>query len=274
MKLKDFSGIRNNGKLPNPKDVQIPGENSEFLDDFATSTTLMLDELEAAALDCESQSKRKESTAAARRILHSIKGEAGILGIDDIYEFCHQAEFAMEELADDEHTDMLLRVKDWLNAAIQHLTGVAIGVTQDDINECKPENRSGMKTLIVEDDFACRKALQIFLSKYGDCFIAVNGCEAVEAVQEALDEGQPYDLICLDIMMPEMDGHEALQAIRKMENERGINGLDGVKVIMVTVKNDFENIMEAFRASCEAYVVKPVREEILLEEIKKLGLIE
>ena len=67
---------------------------------------------------------------------------------------------------------------------------------------------SGIKTLIVEDDFACRKALQIFLSEYGNCFIAVNGCEAVEAVRQALDEDQPYDLICLDIMMPEMDGHE------------------------------------------------------------------
>ena len=274
MEVKDFSGIRNNGRLPSPQEVQIPSENSEFLDDFAASTGSMLEELEAAALACESQSKHEKNAAAARRILHSIKGEAGILGIDDIYELCHQAEFAMEDIAEDEHADMLLRVKDWLDVAIQQLTGAVVSVTQEDINELKPENRSGIKTLIVEDDFACRKALQIFLSEYGNCFIAVNGCEAVEAVRQALDEDQPYDLICLDIMMPEMDGHEALQAIRQIDREHGKDGLDGVKVVMTTAKDASKDIMGAFRAGCEAYVIKPVRKEKLLEEIKKLGLIK
>ena len=131
-----------------------------------------------------------------------------------------------------------------------------------------------MKCLIVEDDFAARKLLQIYLSDYGDCFIAVNGNEAVEAVRESFKEGQPYDLICIDIMMPEMDGHEALKAIRQIVNEQGINGLDGVKVIMTTALSDSKQIMRAFRTGCEAYIVKPVRKEKLLEEIEKLGLIK
>jgi len=129
-----------------------------------------------------------------------------------------------------------------------------------------------MKCLIVEDDFAARKLLQIFLSDYGDCFIAVNGNEAVEAVQEALNEGKPYDLICLDIMMPEMDGHQALKAIRRIEGEYGIGGLDSVKVIMTTALNKSENVFGAFRSGCEAYIVKPVIKEKLLEEMEKLDL--
>lgn len=131
-----------------------------------------------------------------------------------------------------------------------------------------------MKCLIVEDDFTARKLLQMCLSDYGDCFIAVNGREAVEAVRQALDEGQPYDLICLDIMMPEMDGHEALRKIRRIEEERKTYGLDGVKVIMTTALDDSKDIIGAFRTGCEAYIVKPVRKEKLLGEMQKLGLIE
>ena len=131
-----------------------------------------------------------------------------------------------------------------------------------------------MKCLIVEDDFTARKLLQMHLSDYGDCFVAVNGQEAVQAVQEALDEGQPYDLICLDIMMHEMDGLEALKVIRRIEKERGIAGLDGVKVIMTTALSNSRNIIGSFRIGCEAYVVKPIEKQKLLNEIEKLGIIE
>lgn len=131
-----------------------------------------------------------------------------------------------------------------------------------------------MKCLIVEDDFAARRLLQRYLSSYGDCDIAVDGNEAVVALKDALDEEFPYELICLDIMMPNMDGHEALKAIRQIESERGISCLDGVKVIMTTACGDSKNVMNSFREGCEAYIVKPVEKYKLLEEIEKLGLIE
>ncbi len=63
-----------------------------------------------------------------------------------------------------------------------------------------------MKSLIVEDDFTSRNLMQIYLADMGPCHVAVNGREAVEAVTESLNEQKPYDVICLDIMMPEMDG--------------------------------------------------------------------
>jgi len=131
----------------------------------------------------------------------------------------------------------------------------------------------GLKILIVEDDFVCRKLLQMYLSEFGDCFVAVNGQEAVEAVASAYNESYPYDLICLDIRMPEMDGQEALGAIRRIERERGIAGLDCIKVIMTTGLDDSGNIMGAFRTGCEAYLVKPVEKGKLIKEMEKLGLI-
>ena len=130
-----------------------------------------------------------------------------------------------------------------------------------------------MKCLIVEDDFTARKLMQIYLSEFGKCFVAVNGKEAVQAVTQAFDEDEPYDLIALDIMMPEMDGIEALKAIRNLEKERGITGLDTVKVIMTTAKGQSQDIFDAFNTGCEAYLIKPIRKPDLIDEIRKLGLL-
>lgn len=116
------------------------------------------------------------------------------------------------------------------------------------------------------------KLLQIYLSDYGECFVAVNGNEAVEAVKDALKEGQPYDLICLDIMMPEMDGRQALEKIRQLEQNRGIGGRDGIKVIMTTALSDSRTIMGSFRTGCEAYIIKPIEKQKLLKELEELGL--
>ncbi len=129
-----------------------------------------------------------------------------------------------------------------------------------------------MKCLIAEDDFAARKLLRTYLSDYGQCDVAVNGKEAVEAFRNAFEGSEPYDLVCLDIMMPCMDGHQALTAIRHIERERGIGGRDGVKVIMTTALHDSKNVMGAFREGCEAYIVKPIKKQELLEEIYELGL--
>ena len=103
-----------------------------------------------------------------------------------------------------------------------------------------------MKILIVEDDFASRKILQSLLTPYGSCDIAIDGEEAMYAFTLAHKENTLYDLVCLDIMMPKMDGHQVLKEIRKFEAQKEIGGSDGVKVIMVTALNDPKNIMDAF----------------------------
>ena len=131
-----------------------------------------------------------------------------------------------------------------------------------------------MKCLIVEDDFTARRLLKRYLSNYSDCDIAVDGNEAVQAFGQAMNEKEPYELICLDIMMPNMNGREALKAIRQIESEYGIDGLDGVKVIMTTALGDSKNIVGSFREGCEAYIVKPVEKDKLLEEMANLGLVE
>jgi two-component system chemotaxis response regulator CheY len=130
-----------------------------------------------------------------------------------------------------------------------------------------------MKCLIVEDDFASKELLRAYLKDCADCRTASDGRQAVEAFLDALEENEPYDLILLDIMMPEVNGREALQEIRWIEAEHGIGGLDAVKVIMTTALDDSKNILGSFREGCEAYVVKPVQKDKLFAEIEKLGLL-
>jgi len=131
-----------------------------------------------------------------------------------------------------------------------------------------------MKFLIVEDEFTSRKLLQKFLSPFGECDIAVDGEEAVEAFKMSLEENNPYDVICLDIMMPNMDGQEALKKFRQMEKEHGIKGSKEVKIIMTTALNDAKNVVEAYyRGGATSYIVKPINKEQLLEEMCKLGIL-
>lgn len=115
-----------------------------------------------------------------------------------------------------------------------------------------------MKILIVEDDFVSRKFMTKFLSKYGVCQTAEDGEQAVEMYKDAAEQQRPYDLICLDIVMPRMDGYETLERIRNYEEEKGITSQEGVKVIMTTGMEVGTNITKAFELGCVAYTSKPI----------------
>jgi two-component system chemotaxis response regulator CheY len=130
-----------------------------------------------------------------------------------------------------------------------------------------------MKALIVEDDFTSRVLLQELLKPYGAAHIAVNGREAVEAARAAINAGEPYSLICLDVMMPEMDGQQALKAIRALEDEHGVVPGHGTKIVMTTALSDFRNRSDAYFNLCDAYLTKPIRQESLRDELRALGLI-
>jgi two-component system, chemotaxis family, chemotaxis protein CheY len=130
-----------------------------------------------------------------------------------------------------------------------------------------------IKTLIVEDDLVGRMIMQEILKNHGPCHVAVNGVEAVAAVRTALASKAPYDLICLDIMMPEMDGQEALQEIRRLEEESGFEVGMGAKVIVTTALSDKDNVMRAFRNAADTYLVKPIDKMKILEAVRGFGFI-
>jgi two-component system chemotaxis response regulator CheY len=129
-----------------------------------------------------------------------------------------------------------------------------------------------MKFLIVEDDFTSRVIMQKILNSYGMAHIAANGKEAVQAISDALKNSDMYDAVFLDIMMPEMDGHEVLKSIREQEDAANINPGKGVKVIMTTALSDGENIFTSFREQCEGYLIKPISKNDVDKILKKLNI--
>ena len=130
-----------------------------------------------------------------------------------------------------------------------------------------------MRILLAEDDFATRKFMADFLSKYGDCDVTVDGMEAVDVFMMALEEEKPYDLVCLDIMMPVMDGYQALLGIRNLEKEKGISAEQGAKVIMATALTDEKNVKMAFDLGCTIYSGKPIDKVKFEMALQKLGLL-
>ncbi len=131
-----------------------------------------------------------------------------------------------------------------------------------------------MKILITDDNYASRRLLRAFLKDYGECTFATNGQEGVDAFKEACKENEPFQLICMDIMMPEMDGMEALRQIRAAEDELGVAEESAVKIIMTTALDDRKDIIESFNEGCEGYLIKPVEEAQITKVLIQLGLIE
>ena len=130
-----------------------------------------------------------------------------------------------------------------------------------------------MKILIVEDDKTNSMFLKGIFSPYGEVETAMNGVEALATIERELDQlKKPFDLICLDISMPELDGMSTLVKLRELEESRGHGGLGGSKVIMTTAYDSPKDILGAFKKGCEAYIVKPINREKLFEQVRALGL--
>lgn len=133
-----------------------------------------------------------------------------------------------------------------------------------------------IKILIVEDEFISRTLLHEMLSPFGHCDVVTNGVEAINALEQSyISSGSRYDLVCLDIMMPQLSGHEVLREMRRIEEEKDISGPEGTKVIMVTALDDAKNIMTAMvDGRCAAYLTKPISRTNLLDQLHHLQLID
>jgi len=130
-----------------------------------------------------------------------------------------------------------------------------------------------MKTLIVDDDIFNCKLLQSILKDYGECSIAMSGISAIQLFEESLKNGEHYELVCLDIMMPEKDGYETLREMRAFEQNQAAHLNKRSRIIMVTALEEQENKTKAFYENCDGYLVKPVERKLLEEMLSKMKLI-
>jgi two-component system chemotaxis response regulator CheY len=131
------------------------------------------------------------------------------------------------------------------------------------------------KFLIVDDEPTNSLLLKKYLEKYGECDLAENGQEAIDAVRHSFDVCDPYDLICLDIMMPIIDGNDTLKEIRTIEEESAQSDLSTKvsKIVMVTALSDIKTVFESYNNLCDGYLTKPITKDKFIETLTKLEII-
>ena len=127
-----------------------------------------------------------------------------------------------------------------------------------------------MRILAAEDDRLSRIFLKKFLTRYGECDVAVDGMEALDCFMDAIKQKKPYDLLCLDIMMPKVDGLKVLKAIRVLEKQ---HQLKHTCIIMMTALADVEYVDQALELGCDAYAAKPIDTDKVETAMKNLGLL-
>ncbi|WP_147822122.1 response regulator [Salidesulfovibrio onnuriiensis] len=132
-----------------------------------------------------------------------------------------------------------------------------------------------MKTLIVEDTLINQEFLKMIMEDWGQCVVVETGEAALEAFREALEAKDPFDLIFMDIMLPGMDGLQALENIRAIEAEFGVPEQEQTRTIVTTALDDDANASRAFiQGQALAYITKPIRQEKIETELRNFGMIE
>ena len=129
-----------------------------------------------------------------------------------------------------------------------------------------------MRILIVDDDAPNRKLLKDLVSKLGECDAVEGGQEALAEFKKAWEEWRPFNLIFLDVLMPDMDGTQVLLKIREIEKDKKISEQHQARIIMVTGVSEEETVMDCVKNGCDEFIVKPIDVQLVFEKIKKLGL--
>ena len=276
--------------------------NDALVLDYLIDSRQQLEVAEQDLLAIESEGENLDEERVNRICLamHAVKGGSLLFDLVKIGELAQKTENAMARIRfqsiapTQARVSVLLRAIDRLNEMIlrpdvsndaditELMAQLAMpdrspsaGVEKGSLSEDGSARRSKgrLRILLVEDDVACRLLLQTFLARYGDCHVAVNGREAVDLFRTSFDRGSRYDLICMDIMMPEMDGREAVRQIRALEESRGIRSPFGSTIFMTTTVQEIREVFHCFRELCDAYLLKPIDLGQLLSKMSFFQLV-
>jgi two-component system, chemotaxis family, chemotaxis protein CheY len=129
-----------------------------------------------------------------------------------------------------------------------------------------------MRILVVDDELVSRKKMEIIMRTFGECAAVDNGKAALKAFGDAIVKGAPFDLITLDVSMPEVDGTEVLYEIRKIEKKSNLPRKKWSKIIMVTAQMDKETVMLCIQVGCDSYITKPFDRAVIAKKLAELGM--
>lgn len=131
-----------------------------------------------------------------------------------------------------------------------------------------------MRVLIVEDNPVNREFLSAVMEEHGRCETVECGEEALDLVRKAHEESDPYRLIFMDIVLPGIDGLQALEQIRDLEKRLEVPREHTARAIVTTAIDDERKVSRAFfHGDAIAYITKPLTVAKVTSELKKFGLL-
>lgn len=259
-------------------------------DIFIEEALELLDEVESGILQLQKKPGEVDLVNKLFRDLHTVKGSGAMFGFDQVADFTHELENVIglirkgeidfsPELADPflASRDHIIKIiehhgdnSEEINKESQEILDRIDTIIAGDEKSTESVNRKSftkLKMLIVEDEFTSRFIMQDFLSVYGSPLIAIDGYEAIQAIKKSLVEGKPYDLVCLDIKMPGMDGKKVSEEIRRLETEMATGR--HCRIVMISTIDEQEVIDDMVNNKyCDLYLVKPMSVNKMAEFIE------
>ena len=138
------------------------------------------------------------------------------------------------------------------------LETVETSENQEENLETQDADITGKKILLVEDNELNQEIAAYMLQERGlEVTVAVNGKEAVELFEQSNPD--TFDLIFMDVMMPQMNGYEATRAIRELDRPDAVS----VPIIAMTANAYAEDVREAKEAGMNEHMAKPLDPEVI-----------
>lgn len=128
-----------------------------------------------------------------------------------------------------------------------------------------------MHIMVVDDEVASRTKMQTLMSTLGVCQTAENGIDAVKLFEQAIEAGKPFQLVTLDIEMPDLRGHQVLEIFRKIERDHNIEQARRARIMMVTSCSDKGRVLACIQTGCDDYITKPFNIKVVRDKVAKLG---
>ncbi len=129
-----------------------------------------------------------------------------------------------------------------------------------------------MRILILEDDTTTQELLKSLLEPCSDLTIADNTMDAIDAFAESLTSFFYYNVVLIDIGLPDIDGVKALQILRKFEKVKAINTSNKTKIVIMTATADEQKVKEALKNGCNGFIIKPITKESLNKKLLPFGV--
>ncbi len=129
-----------------------------------------------------------------------------------------------------------------------------------------------MKVLVIDNDPDVRHLIEELPVDITELQALRSGEAAIRGAKNALKRQDPFDLITIDIDLPDMDGRQVLLEIRKMEKEWAVSKERRSFIMMLTAKADEKSVKTSFAAGSNAFIVKPFKPDTILKTLAKSKL--